>query len=277
MEERGAGLRARHCRATTSAIRPTRSSGGTTRGTSRPIAGGDSDIRSRSSASASTCSRRTLPASPFAICSSRTSPSPTLRPGGTCRPNGSTAPASGWAGASLTDFHVWNEDWEVRLDYGRHRLQARDPRFAIDLILYEDRPPVLHGDRGYSQKGTSAGQCVGILLADADAHGRVDCGRRRAVRRARFELDGSRVRHAASSRRASRGWDWLSLQLEDGTDVMLYQLRRQRRIRRPALERHDRARRTAQSPAQVRRVRARAGPPVDVARHERQLSRWNGE
>ena len=75
----------------------------------------------------------------------------------------------GWAGASLTDYHVWNEDWEVRLDYGRHRLQARDPKFAIDLILYEDRPPVLHGDRGYSQKGTSAGKCVGILLADADA------------------------------------------------------------------------------------------------------------
>ena len=66
----------------------------------------------------------------------------------------------GWAGASQRDLRVWNDDWEVRLEYGRHRLQARDPRFAIDLLLERGRPPVLHGERGFSQKGSSAGNAT---------------------------------------------------------------------------------------------------------------------
>ncbi len=132
----------------------------------------------------------------------------------------------GWAGASLTDFHVWNQDWEVRLDYGRHRLQARDPRFAIDLILYEDRPPVLHGDRGYSQKGTSPGNASEYYsLTRMPTEGSI------AVDGERFDVRGSSwMDHEFGTsflEKSQRGWDWLSLQLEDGSDVMLYQFRRQ--------------------------------------------------
>jgi predicted secreted hydrolase len=131
----------------------------------------------------------------------------------------------GWAGASLTDFHVWNQDWEVRLDYGRHRLQARDPRFAIDLILYEDRPPVLHGDRGYSQKGTTPGNASEYYsLTRMPTEGSI------AVDGERFDVRGSSwMDHEFGSsflEKSQRGWDWLSLQLDDGTDVMLYQFRR---------------------------------------------------
>ena len=35
-----------------------------------------------------------------------------------------------------------------------------------------------------------------------------------------------------------QGWDWLSIQLADGRELMLYQLRRADGIARPALERH---------------------------------------
>jgi predicted secreted hydrolase len=130
----------------------------------------------------------------------------------------------GWAGASLTDFHVWNEGWEVRLDYGRHRLQARDPRFAVDLLLYENRPPVLHGDHGYSQKGTTPGNASHYYsLTRMPTEGAIFVdGERYAVR------GESWMDHEFGTsflEKSQQGWDWFSLQLEDGSDAMLFQLR----------------------------------------------------
>jgi predicted secreted hydrolase len=131
----------------------------------------------------------------------------------------------GWAGASLTDYHVWNDDWEVRLDHGRHRLQARAPRFALDLLLYEDRPPALHGHRGYSQKGTTPGNASHYYsLTRMPTEGAI------FVDGERFTVRGaSWMDHEFGTtflEKSQQGWDWFSLQLQDGTDAMLFQLRR---------------------------------------------------
>ena len=154
----------------------------------------------------------------------------------------------GWAGASQRDLRVWNEDWEVRLEYGRHRLQARDPRFAIDLLASEDRPPVLHGERGFSQKGSSAGNAThyysltrmpteGFITLDGE----------------RFAVKGdSWMDHEFGTsflEKHQQGWDWFSIQLADGTDLMMFQMRAGRRQPRSAEQRHAGAAGTAQSPA----------------------------
>ena len=130
----------------------------------------------------------------------------------------------GTAGASMFDYRVWNEDWEVRLEYGTHRLQARDPHFVIDLALSEDRPAVLHGDHGYSQKGATAGNASEYYsLTRMPTEGAIT-------------LDGERYRVRGLSwmdhefgttflEPTQQGWDWFSLQLADGTDVMMFELR----------------------------------------------------
>ena len=131
----------------------------------------------------------------------------------------------GWAGASQRDLHVWNEDWEVRLEYGRHRLQARDPRFAIDLVVTEDRPPVLHGERGLSQKGSSVGNAThyySLTRMPTEGFLTVD-GERYAVK------GDSWMDHEFGTsflEKNQQGWDWFSLQLADGMDLMMFQLRR---------------------------------------------------
>jgi predicted secreted hydrolase len=129
----------------------------------------------------------------------------------------------GAAGASPYDYHVWNGDWEVRLEFGQHRLQARDPRFAIDLLLGESRP-VFHGDHGYSRKGSTAGNASeyysltrmpteGAITIDGDRH----------------DVRGSSwMDHEFGTtflEKTQQGWDWFSLQLDDGTDVMVFELR----------------------------------------------------
>ena len=38
-------------------------------------------------------------------------------------------------------------------------------------------------------------------------------------------MDGPRVLYESSLNRTRRGWDWLSLQLDDNTELMLYRFR----------------------------------------------------
>jgi len=120
---------------------------------------------------------------------------------------------------------VWNEDWEVRLEYGRHRLQARDPRFAIDLLVNEDRPPVLHGEQGFSQKGSSPGNATHYYsLTRMPTEGFV------TLDGERFAVKGdSWMDHEFGTsflEKNQQGWDWFSIQLADGADLMMFQMRR---------------------------------------------------
>jgi predicted secreted hydrolase len=132
----------------------------------------------------------------------------------------------GWAGAARDSYHVWNEDWEVRLETsGHHRLRAVDAGLGVDLELEPGRPPVIHGEDGISQKGSQAGNAshyysltrmptCGILKMEGES----------------FQVSGfSWMDHEFGTsflEAEQKGWDWFSLQLDDGTDLMLFQLRR---------------------------------------------------
>ena len=132
--------------------------------------------------------------------------------------------AVGWAGASETTYEVWNENWRGWLDDRRHRLVASTQAFSLDLTLEEGKPPVLHGVGGYSQKGSSAGNASyyysltrmptrGTLTLDGE----------------RFAVEGvSWMDHEFGTtflEPDQEGWDWFSLQLDDGTDLMMFRLR----------------------------------------------------
>jgi predicted secreted hydrolase len=132
----------------------------------------------------------------------------------------------GWAGASTDAYRVWLDDWRVESIDGRHHLTAASstPGLALDLVLEENRPPVLHGDRAYSRKGSQAGNASHYYsLTRLPTRGTLAIGGKR------FEVAGaSWMDHEFGSsflEPPQTGWDWLSLQLDDGTDMMLYRLR----------------------------------------------------
>ena len=63
-----------------------------------------------------------------------------------------------WAGADTARYRVWNRGWEARLDLdGTHQLKAAESGVALALALSEGKRPVIHGERGISQKGNEAG------------------------------------------------------------------------------------------------------------------------
>ena len=142
----------------------------------------------------------------------------------------------GLAGAATDQYRVWNDDWSATLDGNRHVLKAASGRrggtlvppgqeAAIDLTLDEGKAPAIHGIGGISQKGAQAGNASHYYsLTRMPTRGSI------TVDGERFEVTGdSWMDHefGTSFREpGQRGWDWLSIQLSDGRELMLYQLRR---------------------------------------------------
>lgn len=134
--------------------------------------------------------------------------------------------ATGWAGAETSNYRVWNEGWQAGLDpSGRHLLTAVDGEIGIELELDEGKRPVIHGERGVSQKGNQPGNASHYYsLTRMPTRGTLIAGGRR------FKVEGlSWMDHEFGTsflEKGQMGWDWFSLQLDDGTDVMLYRFRR---------------------------------------------------
>ncbi|MEX0707631.1 MAG: lipocalin-like domain-containing protein [Woeseia sp.] len=139
--------------------------------------------------------------------------------------------AAGLAGAERDPFRVWLYDWSIQLfpgnsgDADRWQVSAADGANRLDLSLEPARPPVLQGDNGLSQKSADPGNASFYYSIP-----RLTTSGTLQVDGTRYEVSGTSWldREWSSSALADdqAGWDWFSLQLEDGTDLMYYQLRK---------------------------------------------------
>lgn len=132
----------------------------------------------------------------------------------------------GWAGAESNRYRVWNQDWEAQIDgQGEHQLKAADRDMKLALELSEVKKPIIHGVRGISQKGNAAGNASHYYsLTRMPTRGTITLGTKT------YAVEGeSWMDHEFGTsflEEEQTGWDWFSLQLEDGSDLMLFQLRR---------------------------------------------------
>ncbi len=131
------------------------------------------------------------------------------------------------AGVTARPFRAWLDDWEIRGDDNPppFQLLVAEGGTGIELELDSSKPPVLNGDRGLSQKGRQPGNASYYYsLTRMPTRGTVTVGYKT------FEVQGSswldREWSTSVLEEGQVGWDWFALQLSDGTDLMLYQLRR---------------------------------------------------
>ncbi|UCC62961.1 MAG: carotenoid 1,2-hydratase [Anaerolineae bacterium] len=135
--------------------------------------------------------------------------------------------AAGLAGAQTAPYQVWLEDWSVEeLEPGVYHLSAAQDDLTIDLRLTDVKGPILQGDRGYSQKGPEPGNASYYYsLTRLASSGTVRVGE------TSYRVDGlSWMDHEFSTGALGPdlvGWDWFSIQLGDGSELMVYQLRRE--------------------------------------------------
>jgi predicted secreted hydrolase len=135
--------------------------------------------------------------------------------------------AMGLAGQSSQPFRVWLEDWQL-VGNGAGEfpwaiaLKAKD--FTLNLQLRPQKPPVLQGDHGLSQKSSEPGNASYYYsLTRLQTLGDIWRGGEHFTVTGESWLDREWSSSALGADQA--GWDWFSLQAQDGHELMFYRLR----------------------------------------------------
>ena len=130
------------------------------------------------------------------------------------------------AGAMASPFRVHIEGWQLASvgdPFWPLRLELETRQFAVELTLTGTKPIVAQGEGGLSRKGPdNASHYYSIPRIDAAGAVTVD-GESHAVAGSAW-LDREWSTSVLAAEYA--GWDWFALRLEDGRDLMLYQMRR---------------------------------------------------
>jgi predicted secreted hydrolase len=149
--------------------------------------------------------------------------------------------AAGLAKAETNIPRVFLGHWAMQINPNSHILRAasRDDNspndastreeknaafFAINLTQTPRKNPVIHGENGVSQKSAGRGRASHyVSFTRLQTRGAVQ------IDNETFQVAGeSWFDHEFGSNQLARnqvGWDWFSLQLSDGRELMLYQLR----------------------------------------------------
>ena len=134
----------------------------------------------------------------------------------------------GLAGAQAEPFRVWIEDWSVAADAesaATWRMRATDKAVSVDLALTAMKPPVLNGQNGLSQKSAERGNASYYYsISRLQTEGTLQIGARQFRVAGQAWLDREWGSNGLSKEQA--GWDWFALQLDDGSELMYYRLRR---------------------------------------------------
>lgn len=135
----------------------------------------------------------------------------------------------GQAGVDSAPFAAWIDDWQLRSrspansGLGELELQARGAGFGYRLRLRSERPPVLHGAQGFSQKSGQGQASYYYSQPFFQAEGSLQLDGQN------YQVEGPAWldREWSSQPLApdQQGWDWFSLHLATGEKLMLFQLR----------------------------------------------------
>lgn len=134
-------------------------------------------------------------------------------------------PGPGLAGAQADPYRIWLEDWNIaETRSGVYHLQAAQADIAVDLTLTDEMGIVLHGENGYSRGGENVTNAAYYYSQPRlRVNGSVQMGDDH------YPVSGLAWKdHEFSSGvldENQMGWDWFSLQFEDGQALMLFQLR----------------------------------------------------
>jgi len=132
----------------------------------------------------------------------------------------------GLAGAQLSPFKVWLENWSLQSETNDYPwyLNIEDDAFSLSLTLNSLKDPVLQGDNGLSQKSPEAGNASYYYsLTRIESAGEILLNGENYRVTGQSWLDREWSTSALAENQS--GWDWFSLQFDDGQELMYYQLR----------------------------------------------------
>lgn len=130
----------------------------------------------------------------------------------------------GIAGVNAISETIWNGNWQTTISQPVHRLRGIGANFSFELNLAPQKQPVIHGQNGISQKAAGKGHASHyISFTRMKTAGKVE------LNGTEYTVDGDAwMDHeffSDSSNGDEVGWDWLSVQLDNNSELMLYRLR----------------------------------------------------
>jgi len=128
---------------------------------------------------------------------------------------------------STTGMFLRMENWRIQtIGPDRYQLLAENDEFGLSLEVAAVKSLVLQGNKGLSQKGAEPGNASHYY-----SYTRMKSSGTIRIGKESFPVNGlSWFDHEFSTSSLSAdqaGWDWFSIQLENGEELMLYQIRRQ--------------------------------------------------
>jgi predicted secreted hydrolase len=126
------------------------------------------------------------------------------------------------AGAAADRLDVFNESWRATTEPdGSWRISAMAGKDSLDLVLRSRKPPAVHGENGISVKAAGVGYASHYYsMTRLESEGQVNGQRVHGLTWMDHEFGSSALREN------QQGWDWFSIQLDNDTELMLYQIRR---------------------------------------------------
>lgn len=131
-----------------------------------------------------------------------------------------------FAGARNDRLKVWVGDNVLEGTLDRMHISASDSEKTLDLEFIPQKPFIPNGDRGYSRKSEESPLSASLYFSctDLKTSGTLKLGGDS------FKVSGkSWFDRELSSKGLSekeKGWDWFSIQLDDGREAMLYLMRK---------------------------------------------------
>jgi predicted secreted hydrolase len=131
----------------------------------------------------------------------------------------------GIAGVNAASGIVWNGNWQAHITPREEDLRATGRDFTLALQLVPTKPPDIQGQDGVSRKSSGVGRASHYYsLTRLQTSGWIH------LNGEAYQVVGtSWMDHeffTGSMAPDESGWDWLSVQFKDGSDLMLYRMRR---------------------------------------------------
>ncbi len=133
--------------------------------------------------------------------------------------------AFGDAGFDDGDRLAWIDNWTLGKDEsGKFHLRAEEADMAVTLQLESKKPPAIHGLEGVSEKASGKGHASHYYsLTRLTTLGSVRLGNKDLRVQGESWFDHEWATNQLAPEQV--GWDWLSVAFDDGTELMLYQMR----------------------------------------------------
>ncbi|NIP31719.1 MAG: hypothetical protein GTO02_19735 [Candidatus Dadabacteria bacterium] len=129
-----------------------------------------------------------------------------------------------FAGSSENGLNTWNGNYKMMLNGDKFKIIAKNEESELILDLTQESKIMLNGKSGLSQKGAKPGDAsyyysIPILKGSG---------------KLKIQNDVFNIKHASVwmdreffsiEESENSGWDWFSIQFDDGSVLMLYQIR----------------------------------------------------